>query len=480
MNAMDYTKFNNYSHAELRKMAQALNPGEVMAASDPWRRASDTLKAIRATLTRTSTETALTWEGATSDAFHSRMLHLANTINNAASYANDAANTLKSLSEAIAKAKRDMPEEPSGWDQFTDGVGDTVSALFGGDDEDTRTAIAQQKKVEAAAVMQTLAMHYRVAAPILKPPPPPPPPPPLNKQRGDGYQEVSSGDDPSAAAASAVMAGASYSGVVATPPARSVPAPRPQKAAGQPATNQKAAVPAAPVDSGIKGGSAQVPRRLPSAANFGPGTGIDAATVSNPPNTTTTPSVAAGTGPNHGMPSGHTSGPNSGGYPAVSRAKVAEPNSGAVNSGRSVGQGGDPLNRANGPAQAAARGTKAFGAGEVMEGGFGAGGRAAGGSRPTGGRQSGWSAGAVGEGSRSGGAPAKQAFTEGGSGIGARGRGRGESSVGATSPVGPGMPVGDAQRRRQDKEKGSKRPDYLVEDEETWAPDKPVNPNVVE
>ncbi|MFD0347653.1 WXG100 family type VII secretion target [Kitasatospora aburaviensis] len=260
---MDYTKFNNYSHAELRKMAQALNPGEVMAASDPWRRASDTLKAIRATLTRTSTETALTWEGATSDAFHSRMLHLANTINNAASYANDAANTLKSLSEAIAKAKRDMPEEPSGWDQFTDGVGDTVSSLFGGDDEDTKTAIAQQKKVEAAAVMQTLAMHYRVAAPILKPPPPPPPPP---RYRDDVRDVPSADSSDGAPALSAVMTGLGYAGTGSASSPSGSSAPRMQKAEGaEPKAPTAKATSPVPTDSGIKGARrSPLPSRCPS------------------------------------------------------------------------------------------------------------------------------------------------------------------------------------------------------------------------
>ncbi|MFD9062539.1 WXG100 family type VII secretion target, partial [Kitasatospora purpeofusca] len=189
---MKYTDFRQFSHAELRAMVQALNPGEVMAAADPWRRAADTLKAIRTTLTRASTEAATTWEGSTSDAFHTRMLHLATTINTAASYANDAAITLKAVSEAIAEAKRNMPEEPSGWAQFKDGVGDTFSSLFGADDEDARTDLANQKKAEAATVLQTLAMHYRTAAPMLKPPPPPAKPGSTNPI--DDFTEISPDD----------------------------------------------------------------------------------------------------------------------------------------------------------------------------------------------------------------------------------------------------------------------------------------------
>ena len=40
--------------------------------------------------------------------------------------------------------------------------------------------------------------------------------------------------------------------------------------------------------------------------------------------------------------------------------------------------------------------------------------------------------------------------------------------------------MSEAQRRKKDRGRDGKRPDYLVEDEETWASDKPTNPNVVE
>lgn len=167
---MSYTNFNTYSHGTLRDMAQAMNSGEVMAASDPWRRAADTLKAIHASLASASGEAAADWEGSTSDAFYSKMTSLANNINNTASYAQDAAETLKHMATAIDEAKRSMPEEPGLWDQVTDAVGDTASAAVGGNDEDTRTAVKDEKKAQAVAVMQTLAMKYRVATPVLKPP----------------------------------------------------------------------------------------------------------------------------------------------------------------------------------------------------------------------------------------------------------------------------------------------------------------------
>lgn len=40
--------------------------------------------------------------------------------------------------------------------------------------------------------------------------------------------------------------------------------------------------------------------------------------------------------------------------------------------------------------------------------------------------------------------------------------------------------LGGAQANKKDKKKGSERPDYLVEDEETWVSGDKANPNVVE
>ncbi|WP_406198926.1 hypothetical protein OH807_15620 [Kitasatospora sp. NBC_01560] len=484
MSAPGYTQFNDFSHAELRRMAQALNPGEVMAASDPWRRAADTLKAIRTTLTRASTEAAVSWEGSTSDAFHSRMLTLAATINNAASYANDAAITLKSLSEAIAKAKRDMPEEPSGWDQFTDGVGDTVSSLFGGDDEDTKTAVAEQKKAEAAAVMQTLAMHYRVAAPMLKAPP--------AYYRGDDVHDVTPPpSDPSAGAPalSAVMAGIGYTGTGAAPTTSGGSASSLGKPADRPAPKPSVtkAPPAPPrTDSGIKGGTAQTAPKPPSVTNYGPGTAIDGTTI--------TPSSTPGTGPlstnsvgpiSHpgtpvGLPAGNSGiGPGPTGGPPIVGGKGVKGND-LVTGG--VTQGKEAFGRTtSAPGKAVARGSKAFGVGEAYEGGFGTGGRGAVGARSGSRLPERTEGGIVGGGARQGGVSgSKQAFTEGGSGLGARGRARGDLATNSATGMGSGIPMGDAQRRKKDKEKDGKRPDYLVEDEETWASDRPANPNVVE
>ncbi|MFJ6137980.1 WXG100 family type VII secretion target [Kitasatospora sp. NPDC092286] len=480
---MNYTDFGAYSHGQLRKMAEALNPGEVMAASDPWRRAADTLKAIRTTLTRASTEAAVSWEGSTSDAFHTRMLQLAATINNTAAYANDAAITLKAMSEAIAKAKRDMPEEPSGWDQFKDGVGDTVSSLFGGDDEDTKTAVVEQKKAEAVAVMQTLAMHYRVATPMLKPPPPPPPP----GKRGDNRDPVSQ-DDPTGSAAVGAMIAGTAMGSTGTPSSvTNSPAPQRRKPPDQLAAKRPAAsAAAAPTDSGIKGGAARTLPKSPGTTNIGPGVGIDGTNASIPGRSGSglpaSGTQISGNGfSNPAGPAGGSTGggPGGGTFGSAGGTVVGIPG-GPGGQNKAGAPGGEPPGRENLPGRSAVRGGQAFGAGEVYEGGYGAGGRGAprlrDGSGPAG-----RTGGVIGEGGRpSVGSGGRQAFTEGGSGLGARNRVRGELGAGTGGGLAPGMPFGDAQRRKKDNGKDGKRPDYLVEDEETWASDKPTNPNVVE
>ncbi|MFJ9608248.1 WXG100 family type VII secretion target [Kitasatospora sp. NPDC101176] len=454
---MAYTDFTKYSHAQLRTMAEALDPGAVMAAGDPWRRAADTLKAIRATLTRASTEAAVTWEGATSDAFHTRMLHLADGINNAASYGNDAANTLHAMSEAIAKAKRDMPEEPSTWEQAKNTLGDGISSVFGGDDE--HLPLADRRKTEAATVMQTLAMHYRIATPALKPPQPVRGP--NDPVRYEDRDAPPGGDPGGQAAAAAMMVGAIATGERTVASAAPVNAVRPRTAVAQcvaphPGTPRTIA----PSDPGIKGGSPQAePKRLAFTGPVGSGGGFGTHSGAGPGTGTGIDAVRAGTASHSGSATFHHVVP---GAPEAGSGAPSGQGLGAP--GRASGSGwATPAKAVMGGEDDRAvpgrRGGRAPGSGGVVEGRPGG---VVGGGR---------------EGARDGG---RQAFTEGGSGLAARARTRGEAVSGAPGALGPVMGGVAGPRGRSDKENGGKRPDYLVEDPETWAAAKPANPNVVE
>ncbi|MFJ4671022.1 WXG100-like domain-containing protein [Kitasatospora purpeofusca] len=506
---MKYTDFRQFSHAELRAMVQALNPGEVMAAADPWRRAADTLKAIRTTLTRASTEAATSWEGSTSDAFHTRMLHLATTINTAASYANDAAITLKAVSEAIAEAKRNMPEEPSGWAQFKDGVGDTFSSLFGADDEDSRTDLANQKKAEAATVLQTLAMHYRTAAPMLKPPPPPPKP--GSTKPIDDVTEISPDDTGSSGyAAVGGLLGSAGAGTGTGPLARSggsaVADPR-VSARGRSTPSENGLsltkTPSTPTDSGVKGGVAAPPTKA-APGRYGGGVVVDGAMPSPTPSQAAGGQSASGLSgtsilgtpgnngnqllPSSAVPQSALQ-PQGGGLGDPHPAGISQPftSMGKQGPGAGAERPGSPAARASRGGEpgrtAFSRSGAIFGAEGMpsVTGGGSAPGASAKGRRPTGGGASHGGGPVAGVGDRSGrSVGGKQAFTEGGSGVGARARTRPETGTGGPMTQSPMVPLGAAGRRRQEDEEGRKRPDYLVEDEETWASDGPVNPNVVE
>ncbi|MFJ7908811.1 hypothetical protein [Kitasatospora sp. NPDC096204] len=477
---MVYTDFTKYSHAQLRTMAQALDPGAVMAAGDPWRRAADTLKQIRQTLTKASTEAATSWEGTTSDAFHTRMLTLAASINNAAAYANDAANILHNASEAMAKAKRDMPEEPGNWDKVKDTVGD---ALFG--DEDEHIPLADRKKAEAAAIMQTLAMHYRIATPALKPPPPydPKPRQPIRDDPTDGAQ----GDPIGAAAtAAAMMSGTSMGAAGASTRATTAPPPQRQSSSQPPMAARSVArsVPAQ-TDSGIKGGTAQAPPKPSAPLSNGSGDGISGRPAAPASGSLPSPGLAGTqtsgldlvqTG---GSATGLVGGSSGHEAPRTAGPATASPAGPIVGPGK-IGPVDGGVSRGVMPAEGSGpRGGRAFGGSGEVYPGIGSGGRGA----PAG-KQAGASlarpGGVSGEMARPGGTQGKQSFTEGGSGLGARNRLRVDSGVAATNGLSPGVPLGGARGHRKDREEDGKRPDYLVEDEETWASDKPANPNVVE
>ncbi|MER6299380.1 hypothetical protein ABT247_07375 [Kitasatospora sp. NPDC001539] len=467
---MVYTDFTKYSHAQLRTMAQALDPGAVMAAGDPWRKAATTLKEIRKTLTKASTEAATSWEGPTSNAFHTRMLNLAASINEAAAYANDAANTLHNMSEAMAKAKRDMPEEPGNWDKLKDTVGDVFST------DDEHVPIADRKKAEAAAVMQTLAMHYRIATPALKAPP-------LNGKPSARRDEPDSGsqNDPSgeAAVAAAVVAGTSFGTGGTSSRSTTVPPSQSRKSSVPPAGSGSASKNVV-TDPGIKGGTAQAPPKSSTPAGRGPEPGISGTPVSRPAGTVPSP-VTSGTqtsGLNTPPPAGPASGPAGGG--GQTTATAPQPMLQAA----PVGPGFEQ-DKAAGTAGKGPRGTALVesagphGRGETYPG-IGAGGRAAPVAKEVAGKLA-RPGGAVPERTPpSSGARGAQAFTEGGTGLGARNRVAAESGIPGTGIMASGGPAPDAQRRRKDRGKSGQRPDFLVEDEETWASDKPSNPNVVE
>ncbi|AUG77469.1 hypothetical protein CFP65_2647 [Kitasatospora sp. MMS16-BH015] len=458
----DFTNFDAYSHGDLRKMVQSMDSGGVMSASDPWRRTADCLKQIRTTLQTASGDATSSWEGTSSDAFYSKMTKLANTVNNVSAYANDAAITMKMMSEAIDQAKRDMPEEPSFLDKVGDAIGDTAETAVGVDNENTRTTITDERKAKAVAVMETLATKYRTAAQVLKPP---------NTVSVENIDQLNPPDDPSGATAIGALIMGGGMGLAANGGgARNVEMSTTSRSVS--GGSQRAPLPpkqgVAPTDPGIKGGTANpVPRPAPpgggGSVGVGPtpgpgaGTGIDSV-ITGPKPTTGTGAPGFGT---------ETGGPGEGG------SRFGGGVFGSGNSG-STGSLGSRGGLAGGGGRPGSFGSGGLGGLAAGEGTAGAGGRAGAGG-------AGRSGGVAGESGH--GAASRKSFTEGGSGLGKSRAGQaGQGGAGQRGKDGQhGMPGGSqAGKKDKDKKKDGKRPDYLVEDEETWMTGQRANPNVVD
>ncbi|MFG2823452.1 hypothetical protein ACGFX4_29010 [Kitasatospora sp. NPDC048365] len=462
---MTGTNFHDYSHGQMRGMLDSMQSGAIMSASDPWRNASATLKDIHGALNTASADAVSSWDGTTSTAFHGRMTYLAALVNDAAAYANDAANAMDLASQAIEDAKSQMPEEPSFWDKAGDALSDTAKGAVGVEDEDTRTTITDARKAEAAAVMQTLAVRFTAAKNSMKPPQitidDPPKLTPHDPSGAEAIGAMIMGGGMGFVGGSRPTTGTSSTGRASGPSGRLAPqAPRVIGAGG-------------PTDSGIKGGTAN-----PAPRPKGPSTGIDGTHLGG---TGTLPGSNTGnhpTGPG-GLQGGSGGGQGHGGGglgPATSGGGATGVKGGGANGpvGGSGARGGAGSNSGRGgPGSNAAR-AGTFGAGGMGEGGRGAGAGAKGGA---GGRSGLVSKGGGVVGEASAGRAGGRTFTEGGSGIG---RGRGGQAAGQGAGGQGHGAMGQGQAGKKDKKQGKDRPDYLVEDEETWASGDQVNPNVVE
>ncbi|WP_329564512.1 WXG100 family type VII secretion target [Kitasatospora sp. NBC_01266] len=460
----DITDFNTYSHSALRKMVHALNSGDVMAASDPWRRAAETLKQIRAALDAASNTATDNWQGNSSNAFYDKMTTLANNVNNTASYANDAANTLQMMSEAIDQAKHDMPEEPGFWAQVGNAISDTAQNAVGIQDDSTQTPIKDQKKAEAVAVMQTLANKYRTATPVLKPP----------AINNIDESNVPPPDQSASAALTAFVMGAGLGAV-----GGHVTAPENTRAVSIMTDSQtsssraRSAEAAASSDFEIKGGIANPAPKPSKSTAIGadtPGSSQEVHPVAESPTSLVRPQiVSSGTG----LAGAGATGSKTPHFGAVGAPGNAVAGGTASGGPLSMGFGGSA-------GRSFATDSRAFAGGSVEQADTG---------RPSGYLRGGatreGNGGEIGGGEMVGGRAVggpRDAFTEGGTGLGAQGRMSSEAGaeMEEMEERGPGFLLGETQQARRKKRREGKRPDYLVEDEETWMADEAVNPSVVE
>lgn len=450
------TNFAGLSHGDLKKMLDTASSGSLGGDAEVWRRARDTLVEIADVLGAATSGATRTWEGETSSAFQDHMTGLAKQMRETADSADNAYQALVMSADAIDRAKGEMPEEPSVADRGLDLLGD---GRFFGDDggaaeklqekmasgksrEDAAAELegdlseAESRRQKAIVVMQTLSLRYAEARPLLKPPKP-------DQGRKESPPSDTGSDPSGAVAASAAVMGAG-AGVAA--------ADMRGQSAGRGETRS----------SRLPGSGTPSDKQAPTITptNASPDTTIDSTgnrqgTVRGPVGGTSGP-AAPGSGNGIVSGAGALTGPPSGIVPGGTRMPATSGGAlprGAAQSGNGNGSSRQPM-RPMIPGAAA--------------GGISGGRHVPGQNRGASAKRPG---GVVGEEPRSHGS--NRTFTPGGSGLAGGQR--------SQRPYGPhGMPRNGSAAGRDEGNERRTRPDYLVEDDETWVPDRPVNPRVVE
>lgn len=442
------------------------------------------------------------WKGAGADAFRTWSADLANATLRLGDYSEDASKWLGQASDAIATAQASIPRTQSGAQANLDAAlaahNDPDASAVARKSAETLLAAKEDNRHEAAAQMRKLAQSYSLSATQLdgleRPAFPPPPQAIVPDDKSGRGQEASIGGPgggntarttPIAAAGAAHGQNAASGGPVVSP------------------SQHMAVVPGSP-------SSPATVMPAPSTVHLG----IDAiARLPDAPSDVrvTSPNVSGGGRPDSSLPLVGTASPPFDGGPV--------PSVGVGGAGRAIGavrpivagpgaqpfgsMPVDPLARGNGitggrqvpqtPGRSAGglpRGTVIGGEGShggaPMGGGAGVGSTSVGTGRgqrgiPGGRRLAAEPGGVVGgPGAQQPGRTSARPFTPGGSGL-VRGmppegaRGPGQAGRGAH----PVVPRGSRTGGRRNG--GGERPDYLIEDEETWQQnDRPIVPPVID
>jgi uncharacterized protein YukE len=438
----------------MKAMLANAKPDLVIEVADAWKAIHDHLVSgggsVKSDFDKAVEHVLQHWEGESADEFSKRARKISKSIADCATYASRTSTVMRNAGQQLSdiKPKVDAIEKPSGLGSAMDKIGDgfdrnedwkgEISNNQGAqqalDNHDGSLSAGKEEQLKAAALMETLALTYTSQAKTMgswnRPRPPRDP-----IHEGGDYP-----GDPGGVAPVPVPVSSASS----TPGGATAATSRTSSAAGAKAPKTTApSVSAKPgaatkVD-GISGGTASLP-----------GTGGNK-------------SVA----PTAGVPSGSSASANpvgaggvAGGPGYVGQASGNRGVTGA-GAGSRAGVGG-------------ARG----GAGQRVAGGIGAGGRggAAGGVGNRGGKN------VAGRGplakSRGGvldtPEQGKGAARQGGAGLHSSRGGAmaGERGRNAGGVMGRGGVAGNNARRQQDKNDQGERPDYLVEDEETWMPER--------
>ncbi|MET9832317.1 hypothetical protein ABZ078_24130 [Streptomyces sp. NPDC006385] len=452
------TQFINYSLKELKQMLDGTNPGLIEETGRNWGKVNEILSGgegggIAGLLDKSVDNVLEHWEGEAAQAFEREARKIARSIRNAAWHADlnssqmaDAASQLRRF-----KAQLDEIEEPSGWAKLGDALSDwkwdngeavasdlqdrKLTAKEVAEINEGKIGASREAQLNGVAVMENLGAQYmRISGNLQR-----------NRLRdpGDGHVGEPNRDVD-------YPPPVTPGGVGASRPGASGGTPKPWSAG---ATTSVKPAPNVPRDQGITGGT-QLPTTKTKVDSIAPG--------------------LSGTGPGLNTGPGGP-GPGGGGGTGGPQGPGIVPAGGGAGAGRgTAGRGGIGV--------AGGRGG--------MTGGGAAAGRGAGGRAGMGGMGGAGAAGAGGRGAAGAGGRGALARSRGGvvgaaKGITGKGAGGGaglHGSRGGTQrgAMGGGMAggLGGRNGRRSEEENRSDRPDYLVEDEETWISEEDRNRNV--
>lgn len=447
------TQFIDYSLKELKQMLDGTNPGAIEEVGRHWGKVNEILaggqgEGIAGLLDKSVDNVLEHWEGDAARAFEKEARKISQSLRNAAWHADLNSSQMSDAGSQLRRYKQqlDAIEEPSTLDKIGDGLtdwkwddGEAVAAdLKDGKMTAAQIAEANEGKIGASreaqlngvAVMENLGAQYaRISGNLNR-----------NQviQNPDGSVKDPNRDveyPPPVVSP----------GVGASRPGGSTAGNKPWSAG--PTTSVKPA-PNVPRDQGITGGT-QLPSAKTKVDSISPG--------------------LTGTGPSTSGPGISGGGLGTGGGQG-SGAMV--PGGGVGLGGGAAGRGGAGLAGGRGGVAGAGAGRGAGGrAGMGGMGGAGAGGAGRGGAA-AGGR------GALAR-SRGGVVGAAKGITGKGAGGGAGLHGsRGGTQRGGMAGGMAGGMGGRNGRRPNDENSQGDRPDYLVEDEETWISEEDRNRNV--
>lgn len=450
----DPTLFMDYSLNGLKAMLATTNASGIQGAGEKWQTTHDQLVGADGSgsgdcvygLLKKAVDSVLEhWEGESANRFRTKASEILGDIYNTGTHCATVSSATKQAAEDLRnqKGRLDDLEEPSWFDRAGDLLTDSgrddsytqediqnknlPKDVIAEIDEDHLSA-GMEVKLQGAAIMETLARNY-VAY----------------KQRiqSKGDWDDDRGIPPSAPAVPMPAPVPPFSGSSPTP-GRSGGR---QSWSTQPARGSMPSALTGPRDSAISGGQ-QVPASktkldglptgitdrpdaLPNGGQAGRNTGPTTTTGPGGPNVAPTTGRLGGPGPRSGGPTGRSTGPRGGirGGPGGGEARGRAAGGirgggGTGGSGRAGASGGrGPLARAKGGVVGAPKGL-------------------------------------------SGGKPA----TPGGTGLG-KGRGGASGSGNGTRGGMLAGRMGSNQRPGEEEREQGDRPDYLVEDEETWTPE---------